>query len=122
MSRESIAPAGSMDSGLVLRTPRNDESGRPRVTLRPHPEEHAIACASKDGPESRCCVHPSRRGQTAAPQDEVSRLFDAKNLCQVICLSSPLRKNISVHFWRKSLLYPPPSRPTQRGVSRSSRT
>src|ERR1700722_9591903 len=34
-------------------------------------------------------------------------------------LSSPLRKNISVPIWRKSLLYPRPSRPTQRGVSRS---
>jgi hypothetical protein len=34
----------------------------------------------------------------------------------------PLRKNISVPFRRKSPAYPPPSRPTQRGVSRSSRT
>ena len=29
--------------------------------------------------------------------------------------SSPLRKNISVPIWRKSLLYPRPSRPTHKG-------
>jgi hypothetical protein len=37
-------------------------------------------------------------------------------------VSSPLRKNISVHFRRKSPVYLPPSRTHKRGVSRSSRT
>jgi hypothetical protein len=35
-------------------------------------------------------------------------------------LSSPIRKNISVSIRCKSPSCPPPSRPTQRGVSRSS--
>jgi hypothetical protein len=30
---------------------------------------------SKDGRESVPCVHPSRRGQVAAPQDEVLPVF-----------------------------------------------
>ena len=29
-----------------------------------------LARVSKDGRESMCCVHPSRRGEDAAPQDE----------------------------------------------------
>jgi hypothetical protein len=37
-------------------------------------------------------------------------------------LSSPVRKNIPLHRGPKSLLKLPTSRPTQRGVSRSSRT
>ena len=46
-----------------------------RITLRPHPEERAFARVSKDGRESECCIHPSRRGQGAAPQDEVGDSF-----------------------------------------------
>jgi hypothetical protein len=33
----------------------------PPYALRPHPEERALARVSKDGRESLCCVHPSRR-------------------------------------------------------------
>src|SRR6202035_986778 len=40
----------------------------------------------------------------------------------VISLSSPSAKNIPLRRRPKSLLKLPPSRPTQRGVSRSSRT
>ena len=40
----------------------------------------------------------------------------------VIWLSSPFRKNIPLQYLRKSPSCPPLSRPTQRGVSRSSRT
>jgi hypothetical protein len=42
--------------------------------------------------------------------------------CLVVLLSSPICKNIPLRSWPKSNLELPPSRPTQRGVSRSSRT
>jgi hypothetical protein len=39
--------------------------------MRPHPEERALARVSKDGSNARTRIHPSRRGEDAAPQDEV---------------------------------------------------
>jgi hypothetical protein len=51
-----------------------------------------------------------------------ARLTGKSAAAPAIRLSSPFRKNISVFPKPESLLYPPPSRPTQRGVSRSSRT
>jgi hypothetical protein len=56
----------------------SDEGGRRRVMLGPHPEERALARVSKDGCESMYCVHPSRRGQKAAPQNEVDRYIAEK--------------------------------------------
>jgi len=43
---------------------------RANGNLRPHPEERRSR-VSKDGRESVRCRHPSRRGEDAAPQDEV---------------------------------------------------
>src|ERR1700722_3516116 len=39
--------------------------------MRPYPEERALARVSKDGSNARTRIHPSRRGEDAAPQDEV---------------------------------------------------
>src|SRR5260370_34639124 len=39
--------------------------------LQPHPEERPSGRVSKDGSESLPCIHPSRRAQKRAPQDEV---------------------------------------------------
>ena len=82
------------------------------LMLGPHPEEPRSG-VSKDG---NAVLSPSfETREERAPQDEVSLLFDRRNLNQVSRVSSPLRKNIPVHFRSKSLLYPPPSRPTHKG-------
>ena len=77
----------------ALCAPRNDEGGRRRVMLRPHPEERPLGRVSKDGREFICCVHPSRRGEDAAPQDEVYLLFDAgKSLSSDLHVQPPSQK------------------------------
>jgi hypothetical protein len=56
-------------------------------TLRPHPEELRSG-VSKDGSRTVLfSIHPSRRGQKAAPQDEASPLFDGDSHL-VICLTA----------------------------------
>jgi len=46
-----------------------------RIMLRPYPEEPRAA-SRRMQPHRSFYIHPSRRGQEAAPQDEVSLLFD----------------------------------------------
>jgi hypothetical protein len=56
-------------------------------SLRPHPEEPRSG-VSKDGCRTVLfSIHPSRRGQKAAPQDEASLLVDG-DLNLVICLTA----------------------------------
>ena len=106
----------------------------------PHPEE-ARSAVSKDGRESVCCIHPSRRHAepvigrafarpvgmappaiTAKPLrgDEVGAWFRARNLPdgQITSpcadrVSSPSVKNILIFRNAKSLVYSQPSRPTR---------
>jgi hypothetical protein len=57
------------------------------LMLRPHPEEPRSG-VSKDG---NAVLSPSfETREERAPQDEVSQLFDKRNLNEVICLSSPV--------------------------------
>jgi hypothetical protein len=76
------------------------------IMLRPHPrvtasplslEEPALAGVSKDGCNTiRFSI--LRDARRCAPQDEVSLLFSKGFQKKVICMSSPLRKNIFVSF------------------------
>jgi hypothetical protein len=68
-------------------------------------------------------MHDGVSSAAACPHSELTNSRQSNPTGKsVICLSSPFRKNIPVHFRPKSLLYPPLSRAHERGVSRSSRT
>src|SRR6266403_2864608 len=84
-------------------------SAKARATKQfgPHPEERPSGRVSKDGSESVPCIHPSRRAQERAPQDEVANVSHALSRAmtlQWIRPIQPVRASISRIVFRELVL------------------
>jgi hypothetical protein len=75
--RDARRPAAQLRRSALLRM-RGDRRNWRSNFLRPHPEEPRSG-VSKDGRNAWTRGHPSRRGLTAAPQDEVGDIFKVLN-------------------------------------------
>jgi hypothetical protein len=84
---------------------------------------HRMTSLPADGCGRGSQTSHAMRNQIANARRQRDRLKTRLPVGQIgKSLSSPFRKNISVHFSPKSLLHLLPSRTRKRGVSRSSRT